>query len=66
MLITSLVVSLPPIWEAPNPRTFSFLGGRHEGSYFCIGAPIKPDLFEHIDGLRSCEKAYVEHYKKQK
>lgn len=41
---------------------------RREGIDFILdplGAPIKPDLFEHIDGLRSCEKAYVDHYKKQ-
>lgn len=34
---------------------------RREGIDFILdplGAPIKPDLFEHIDGLRSCDKAY--------
>lgn len=25
-----------------------------------LGAPIKPDLFEHIDGLRTCDKAYTQ------
>lgn len=32
---------------------------RREGIDFVLdpmGAPIKPDLFEHIDGLRSCDK----------
>ena len=35
---------------------------RREGIDFILdplGAPIKPDLFEHIDGLRTCEKAYT-------
>lgn len=34
---------------------------RREGIDFVLdplGAPIKPDLFEHIDGLRTCDKAY--------
>lgn len=34
---------------------------RREGIDFILdplGAPIKPDLFEHIDGLRTCDKAY--------
>lgn len=34
---------------------------RREGIDFILdplGATIKPDLFEHIDGLRSCDKAY--------
>lgn len=33
---------------------------RREGIDFILdplGAPIKPDLFEHIDGLRSCDKS---------
>jgi len=33
---------------------------RREGIDFVLdpmGAVIKPDLFEHIDGLRSCDKA---------
>ncbi|MDO4920964.1 MAG: NYN domain-containing protein [Phascolarctobacterium sp.] len=41
---------------------------RREGIDFILdplGAPIKPDLFEHIDGLRSCDKAYVERIQKQ-
>lgn len=41
---------------------------RREGIDFVLdplGAPIKPDLFEHIDGLRSCDKQYIEHFKKQ-
>lgn len=32
---------------------------RREGIDFVLdpmGAPIKPDLYEHIDGLRSCDK----------
>lgn len=44
--------------------TFSY----REGIDFVLdplGAPIKPDLFEHIDGLRSCDKQYIEHFKKQ-
>mgnify|MGYP002963027393 FL=1 len=24
-----------------------------------LGAPIKPDLFEHIDGLRTCDKRFT-------
>ncbi len=35
---------------------------RREGIDFILdplGAPIKPDLFEHIDGLRTCDKAYM-------
>ena len=35
---------------------------RREGVDFILdplGAPIKPDLFEHIDGLRTCDKAYT-------
>lgn len=34
---------------------------RREGIDFILdplGAPIKPDLFEHIDGLRTCAKEY--------
>jgi uncharacterized LabA/DUF88 family protein len=34
---------------------------RREGIDFVLdplGAPIKPDLFEHIDGLRTCESAF--------
>lgn len=37
---------------------------RREGIDFILdplGAPIKPDLFEHIDGLRTCDKAYTSH-----
>lgn len=37
---------------------------RREGIDFVLdplGAPIKPDLFEHIDGLRTCDKAYTAH-----
>lgn len=40
---------------------------RREGIDFILdplGAPIKPDLFEHIDGLRSCDKSYLEKTKK--
>lgn len=40
---------------------------RREGIDFILdplGAPIKPDLFEHIDGLRTCDKAYTTHTKK--
>lgn len=36
---------------------------RREGIDFILdplGAPIKPDLFEHIDGLRTCHKAYTQ------
>lgn len=35
---------------------------RREGIDFILdplGAPIKPDLFEHIDGLRTCDKKYL-------
>ena len=35
---------------------------RREGIDFILdplGANIKPDLFEHIDGLRSCDNAYL-------
>lgn len=35
---------------------------RREGIDFILdplGAHIKPDLFEHIDGLRTCDKAYL-------
>jgi uncharacterized LabA/DUF88 family protein len=35
---------------------------RREGIDFILdplGAPIKPDLFEHIDGLRTCAKEYT-------
>ncbi|HCJ08271.1 MAG TPA: nuclease [Lachnospiraceae bacterium] len=35
---------------------------RREGIDFILdplGAPIKPDLFEHIDGLRTCDKAFT-------
>lgn len=37
---------------------------RREGIDFILdplGAPIKPDLFEHIDGLRTCDKSYITH-----
>ena len=40
---------------------------RREGIDFILdplGAPIKPDLFEHIDGLRTCDKAFTVHTKK--
>lgn len=30
-----------------------------------LGAPIKPDLFEHINGLRTCDKAYTQDACKQ-
>lgn len=36
---------------------------RREGIDFILdslGAPIKPDLFEHIDGLRTCDKAFTQ------
>lgn len=36
---------------------------RREGIDFILdplGAPIKPDLFEHIDGLRTCDKSYIQ------
>ncbi len=36
---------------------------RREGIDFILdplGAPIKPDLFEHIDGLRTCDKNYTQ------
>lgn len=29
-----------------------------------LGSPIKPDLFEHIDGLRTCDKSYTAHTQK--
>ena len=35
---------------------------RREGIDFILdplGAPIKPDLFEHIDGLRTCDKVFT-------
>lgn len=35
---------------------------RREGIDFVLdplGAPIKEDLFEHIDGLRTCDKRYI-------
>ena len=35
---------------------------RREGIDFILdplGSPIKPDLFEHIDGLRTCDKSYT-------
>ena len=35
---------------------------RREGIDFVLdslGAPIKPDLFEHIDGLQTCDKKYL-------
>lgn len=37
---------------------------RREGIDFILdplGAAIKPDLFEHIDGLRTCDKEYTRH-----
>ncbi len=37
---------------------------RREGIDFILdplGAPIIPDLFEHIDGLRTCDKNYTAH-----
>lgn len=40
---------------------------RREGIDFILdplGAPIKPDLFEHIDGLRTCDKSYTTHTQK--
>lgn len=36
---------------------------RREGIDFILdplGSPIKPDLFEHIDGLRTCDKKYTQ------
>ena len=41
---------------------------RREGVDFILdplGSPIKPDLFEHIDGLRTCDKAYTQHTAKK-
>jgi len=41
---------------------------RREGIDFILdplGSSIKPDLFEHIDGLRTCDKAYTQHTHKQ-
>lgn len=35
---------------------------RREGIDFVLdplGAPIKEDLFEHIDGLRTCDNRYI-------
>lgn len=40
---------------------------RREGIDFILdplGAPIKPDLFEHIDGLRTCDKKFTPQNKK--
>lgn len=40
---------------------------RREGIDFILdplGAPIKPDLFEHIDDLRTCDKSYTAHTQK--
>lgn len=40
---------------------------RREGIDFILdplGSPIKPDLFEHIDGLRTCDKAFTVHSSK--
>lgn len=40
---------------------------RREGIDFILdplGAPIKPDLFEHIDGLNTCDKKYKTNLKK--
>ena len=40
---------------------------RREGIDFILdplGSPIKPDLFEHIDGLRTCDKSYTAHTQK--
>lgn len=40
---------------------------RREGIDFILdplGSPIKPYLFEHIDGLRTCDKSYTVHTKK--
>lgn len=37
---------------------------RREGIDFILdplGSPIKPDLFEHIDGLRTCDKLFTNH-----
>ncbi|MCQ2549932.1 MAG: NYN domain-containing protein [Lachnospiraceae bacterium] len=42
---------------------------RREGIDFILdplGAHIKPDLFEHIDGLRTCDKAYTDSTKIEK
>lgn len=39
---------------------------RREGIDFVLdplGAAIKPDLFEHIDGLRTCDKKYTDNSK---
>lgn len=39
---------------------------RREGIDFILdplGAPIKPDLFEHIDGLRTCDPKYMKNIK---
>ena len=41
---------------------------RREGIDFILdplGAAIKPDLFEHIDGLRTCDKLYTTHSPKR-
>lgn len=40
---------------------------RREGIDFVLdplGAPIKPDLFEHIDGLRTCDKSFTANTRK--
>lgn len=40
---------------------------RREGIDFILdplGASIKPDLFEHIDGLRTCDSDYLKKYNK--
>lgn len=42
---------------------------RREGIDFILdplGAPIKPDLFEHIDGLRTCDSTYTKHKSSKK
>lgn len=42
-------------------KTAILVDGR-EGIDFVLdplGAPIKPDLFEHIDGLRTCDIKYT-------
>lgn len=41
---------------------------RREGIDFILdplGAHIKPDLLEHIDGLRTCDSAYTQHLKEE-
>ena len=61
------IIALKPQFSGDSDFVSAAKLARREGIDFILdplGAPIKPDLFEHIDGLRTCDKAFTVHTKK--